>query len=286
MSTVLAVTSQGLVLPSQDGQTPLAHVLTDPGSQSLEAALAEWQDLLDRYGYVVVPFSTATSTAMVRRMHTVRSLLESDRIALVPSPLPPLGLAVLVRQLRQLSRFDFPPGVLGTAVRMLAYYVHAGAMLNTVAKLDHVPVSLKAHAKSWMPGSQFGVLAHPEPQLVKIAPGASLRGPEYATTMVMAKGQLATEWVRELATTWPVQALEEVDVPQESAKWWGTGKLVEFTAAIPDVGTLHQLVSSVRRQRCRWCGVELLGESCAFCSAPLVPPENQVSSGGVVHNSA
>ncbi|WP_228452880.1 chitinase, partial [Streptomyces alkaliterrae] len=41
--------------------------------------------------------------------------------------LPPLGLAVLVRQLRQLSTADLSPGVLAGAVRLLAHYVHAGA---------------------------------------------------------------------------------------------------------------------------------------------------------------
>ena len=133
--------------------------------------------LLEQHGYVVACYPASISAAHEHRLHTVRSLLETDRITLIKSDLPPLGLAVLVRQLRQLSVCDFSPGVIASAARLLSHYIYAGAVLNSVTRLDRIPVGLTAHAKSWMPGSQFAVLANPDPQLVKVGPAAALTGP-------------------------------------------------------------------------------------------------------------
>lgn len=276
MPTAIAVTSAELVLPPPDAHTPTAHVLTPPDRQPLEAALTETSLLLERHSHLVVVYPSSVPTTFVQRLHTVRSILESDRIALLEAGLPPLATGVLARQLRQLAICDFSPGVLASAARLLAHYIHAGALLNSVARLDRVPVSLTAHAKSWVPGSQFGVLANPTPQMVRIGGGGTLAGPEYGTHLTVASGQLASGWVTgTLAPHWRVLGVHEARLPAESPRWWGTGRLVEFAAAIADVSVLYQLVSSVRREECHWCGLELIGDRCAFCSAPVAPPDDR-----------
>ncbi|MFJ6936896.1 hypothetical protein [Streptomyces sp. NPDC101132] len=275
MPTAIAVTSADLVLPAPDRHTPPAVTLRSPEAVDLEGSLAETAALLERHGYLVVVVPGSLPAAFVRRLHTVRAILESDRIALLDIDLPPLGIALLVRQLRQLSICDFSPGVLASAARLLAHYVYAGALLGSVARLDRVPVSLKSHAKSWMPGSQFAVLANPQPRLVRLgAQGAEpLPGPEFGTQLTFARGQLTSEWVAaELAPAWQVQGVLESPLPADSAGWWGTPRLVEFAAAIPDISVLYQLVASVRRADCHWCGLELIGDRCGFCQAPLAPP--------------
>lgn len=279
MPTALAVTSHDHMLPPPDRHTPRAHVFPPPAEQPLDIALAETQRLIDQHGHIVVVHPATLDKAHLHRLHTIRSVLETDRIALLPTRLPPLGTGVLVRQLRQLSLCDFSPGVLGAAARLLAHYVYAGALLNSVSKLDHVPVTLTAHAKSWLPKAQFAVLAAPTPQLVRIDNGggatgsaggeAGLAGPQFPTQLTVAHGNLTSEWVSgTLARQWNVRGLQEAHLPGESARWWGTGKLIEFAAAIPDVSVLYQLVSSVRRDECHWCGLELIGDRCAFCAAP------------------
>ncbi|MFD8230474.1 hypothetical protein ACFV20_01040 [Streptomyces sp. NPDC059696] len=271
MPTAIAVTGADMALPPQDDRTLPAVVLRDVDRRPLEQALAEMQALVDHHGHVIVVCSPAAPTAVQRRLHTLRSLMESDRIALFRPDLPPLGLAVLARQLRQLASCDISPGVLASAGRLLVHYIHSGALLNSVARLDRVPVGLKSHAKSWVPGSQFGVLAHPEPQLVKITPEATLPGPEFGTWMLIAKGQLQSDWVTgTLAPSWKVQGLRETPLPAESPGWWGTGKLIEFCSYLPDLSVLYQLVTSVRRSRCHWCGIDVIGDRCVFCSA--TPP--------------
>ncbi|MDT3397017.1 hypothetical protein RKE29_10230 [Streptomyces sp. B1866] len=278
MPTAIAVTSRELVLPPPDGQTPPAVVFQGPDGQSLDAALAETAALLDQQGYLVVLYPAASPAPLVQRLHTVRSVLESDRIALLPMELPPLAVAVLARQMRQLSVSDFSPGVLACSARLLAHYIHAGALLGSVARLDRVPVGLTSHVKSWVPGAQFGVLAHPTPQIVKADGETRLPGPGYATHLVVARGHThgqpggrggQGDWVTALARDWRVRGVQEAALPAESARWWGTGKLTEFAAAIPDLSMLYQLVASVRREECRWCGFELIGDRCAFCSAPV-----------------
>lgn len=288
MPTAIAVTSADMALPPQDERTLPAVVLRDVDRRPLEQALADMQTLVEHHGHVIVVCSQAAPIAVQRRLYTLRSLMESDRIALFQPDLPPLGLAVLARQLRQLASCDISPGVLASAGRLLVHYIHAGALLNSVARLDRVPVGLKTHAKSWVPGSQFGVLAHPEPQLVRITPEAALPGPEFGTWMLVAKGQLQSDWVTgTLAPSWKVQGLRETPLPAESPGWWGTGKLIEFCSYLPDLSVLYQLVTSVRRTRCHWCGIDVIGDRCVFCSAtPPVhdqprqsPHENQTPVG-------
>lgn len=287
MPTAIAVTSADLVLPPTDQQTPTAALLQAPDDQPLEAALVDMNVMLERYGYVVVVYPASIPTAHERRLHTIRSMLETDRLALLKLELPPLGISVLVRQLRQLSICDFSPGVVASAARLLSHYIYAGALLNSVTKLDRVPVSLKSHAKSWMPGTQFGVLASPNPQLIKIGDGEGLNGPEFATQLLVGKGNLVSDWVTgTLAPAWQVSAVQETGLPADSPRWWGTAKMIEFAAFLPDISVLYQLVASVRREKCHWCGIELIGDRCGFCSAPLVPPENQSHAVGVLNQGS
>ncbi|MBB5124385.1 hypothetical protein FHS32_001113 [Streptomyces albaduncus] len=271
MPTAIAVTSADMALPAQDERTLPAVVLRDLHTRPLEQALTELQLIVEQHGHVIVVCSQATPVAARRRLHTLRSLLESDRIALFSPDLPPLGLAVLARQLRQLASCDLSPGVLASAGRLLIHYIHSGALLGSVARLDRVPVNLKQHAKSWLPGSQFAVLAHPQPQLVRLGPETVLDGPEFGTRMLVAKGQLQSDWVTaSLAPSWKVQGLRETPLPAESPRWWGTGKLIEFCTYLPDLSVLYQLVTSVRRGTCHWCGIDVIGDRCVFCSA--TPP--------------
>lgn len=276
MPTAIAVTSTDLVLPPTDRQTPTAALIRAPGDQPLESALADMNVMLERHGYVVALYPASIPVAHEQRLHTIRSVLETDRLALLKLDLPPLGVAVLVRQLRQLSICDFSAGVVASAARLLSHYIYAGALLNSVTKLDRVPVSLKTHAKSWMPGAQFGVLASPTPELIKVGHGATLAGPEFATRLVVAKGQLTSDWVTEtLAPAWQVQGVQEMELTDYSPRWWGTAKMIEFAAFLPDISVLYQLVASVRREQCHWCGIELIGDRCGFCSAPLAPPDSR-----------
>jgi hypothetical protein len=272
VATAIAVTSADLVLPPTDPGTPHAAVLPAPGTQSLDASVADMQQLLARYGHVVVVCPTSAPAAVERRVHAVRSLLESDRIALVRTDLPPLGAAVLVRQLRQLAGCEFSAGVLASAARLLAHYIYAGAVLGSVSRLDRVPVSLGSHLKSWLPGAHFAVLAGPTPQITRVGNGETpLAGPEFTTELLLARGQLQTDWpTTTLVPRWRIQgAALETPLPETSPGWWGTGKLVEFAAYLPDLSVLYQLVSSVRRETCHWCAMDLIGDRCGFCGSPL-----------------
>ncbi|MFE7095229.1 hypothetical protein [Streptomyces erythrochromogenes] len=298
MPTAIAVTSDDLVLPAPDRHTPGAALLHPPEQHDLESALAGTSALLERHGHLVALVPPWLPRSTVQRLHTVRAILETDRIALLDIDLPPLGTALLARQLRQLSVCDFSPGIIASAARLLSHYIYAGALLGSVAKLDRVrvPVGLGAHARSWSPSAQFAVLAHPTPHLAKLgssgtgrtgrggshgashaahgaAPAALPAGPDFATHLTFARGQLASDWVAaELGPAWQVQGVMENPLPAASPAWWGTPKLVEFAAGIPDLSVLYQLVASVRREQCRWCGLELIGDRCGFCAAPLTAP--------------
>ncbi|MFF4404068.1 hypothetical protein [Streptomyces sp. NPDC001404] len=280
MPIAIAVTSSDLVLPAPDGPAPTAAVLQPPQAQPLEAAVAEAGALLEQCGHLVVPYPDSLDPAHVRRLHAVRALLESDRVALLPVALPPLAVAVLARQLRQLSASDLSPGVLASAVRLLAHYIHTGAELagtGGIARLDRMDVGLGSHLAALLPGTRFGVLVHPVPALLRTGGAAgraaALEGPGFATSLTVARSRPCREgdWVTgTLAPAWKVRGVQEIQpLPAESRRWWGTQRAVEFAAAIPDPSVLYQLVSSVRREECHWCGRELIGDRCGFCNAPL-----------------
>ncbi|MFF4171257.1 hypothetical protein [Streptomyces sp. NPDC001744] len=278
MPTAIAVTSADLVLPPVDPGTPRAAVLPPPEGRPLDASVADMRQLLARYGHVVVVCPTSAPVAVARRLHAVRALLESDRIALVRTDLPPLGAAVLVRQLCRLAGCDFTPGVLASAARLLAHYIYAGAVLGSVSRLDRVPVGLGSHLKSWLPGAHFAVLAGPTPQIVRVGDREeSLAGPEFTTELLLARGRLQTDWpATTLVPRWRIPGpVQETPLPASSPAWWGTGRLVEFAAHLPDLSVLHQLVSSVRRDTCHWCGMDLIGDRCGFCAAPLTVPDQE-----------
>lgn len=280
MPTAIAVTSSDLVLPPLDRQTPPAAVQPQP---TLEQSLNALHALIEQHGYVIAVHSATGDDPAVQRLRTVRSVLESDRVALLGVDLPPLGLALLAQQLRQLSVCDVSPGVLASSARLLAHYIYAGALLGSVARLDHVPVPLATHAKSWVPGAQFAVLAHPRPQLARVGQ-EELPGPEFGTWMVVAAGQPPSDWVTaSLAPAWHVQGVATVPLPAQSTRWWGTSRLAEFAAGLHDVSVLYQLVSSVRREMCHWCGLELIGDRCGFCAAPLSAPPEQRQPPAAVH---
>ncbi|MEO3754292.1 hypothetical protein [Streptomyces sp. B6B3] len=278
MPIAIAVTSADLVLPPTDQSTPGAHVLTPPEQQEFADTLSEIGTLVERHGHLIVLYPATTPRSHVQRLHAVRAMLESDRIALLPSALPPLGTAVLVRQLRQLSVCDFSAGVLGASARLLAHYIYAGALLGSANRLDRLPVALPQPAPNGArpPAGQCAVLAGPTPQLVQADGEGALAGPQFSTALTYAPGSLGSEWVSgRLARQWQVQAIHPVPLPQASTAWWGTPKVVEFAAAIPDVSLLYQMVSSVRQEACHWCGLTLIGDRCAFCSAPVAQQERR-----------
>ncbi|MFI0909912.1 hypothetical protein [Streptomyces abikoensis] len=283
MPIAIAVTSSDLVLPPPGGPVPEAAVLRPPEEQPLETAVTQAALLLDQCGHLVVLYPNSLPTAYVRRLHTVRSVLESDRVALLPVPLPPLAVGVLARQLRQLSVSDLSPGVLASAARLLTHYIYAGAQLSSVARCDRVDVSIGAHVGSLVPGTRFGVLVNPARRLLRTGPGETPDGPGFATRLTVARSRPRTgeDWVTDtLAPGWRVQGVQEIlPLPADSRRWWGTPRAVEFAAAIPDPSVLYQLVTSVRREECHWCGLELIGDRCGFCSAPV--PRADAATGGV-----
>ncbi|MEU6851508.1 hypothetical protein ABZ901_16475 [Actinacidiphila alni] len=245
-------------------------VTSDDSAVPLEEQVTRTSAALDAYGHIVALAPADPTDPARRRIHTVRSALEADRIAIVPSALPPLAVTLLAEQLRQLAGTDLGPGVLAGAARLLTYYLHSGALLGSVAKLDRVPVGVGTHVKSLVPGRHFAVVAHPEPYLGEAAPDSVPPGPGYQTQLAIAGKGVDPGWITgPLAAAWRSQHLREVPLPTDSARWWGTGKLVEFTAYIADVGMLYQLVTSVRRDTCTWCGLEVIGDQCLFCATRL-----------------
>jgi hypothetical protein len=258
------------VIPA-DGDRPL----------KLDEQLAQVLIALDRYSHVVVLVPAGLPAAAKRRLHTLRAILETDRVALAETALPPLATALLGEQLRTLTATDLGPGVIAGASRLLPYYLHTGAVLTSVARLDRVRVEMKHHLRSWVRGRQFVVVANPEPRLDQISPDTRLPGPNFVTHLAFAAHGMPHDWVTgDLVRQWRPQHVHETTIPAASAQWWGSPRLVEFVAHIPDPGVLYRLVTSVRRETCAWCGLEAIGDQCLFCSARVESRVPELSAAG------
>ena len=183
--------------------------------------------LIEQHGYVIAFYPASVSTDVTRRLHAVRSVLESDRIALLGVDLPPLGLALLAQQLRQLSVCDFSPGVLASSARLLAHYIYAGALLGSVAKLDRVPVSPEVARQvlgAGRPVRRTGQSAAPAGPAR--AHGEKLAGPGVRHADARrARGSCPSDWVTAtLAPAWRVQGVATVPLPAESRALVGHGE--------------------------------------------------------------
>lgn len=256
-------------------------VTADDLALPLEEQVLRTSAALDAHGHIVALAPAEATDPARRRMHTVRSALEADRIAIVPIALPPLARTLLAEQVRQLTGTDLGPGVLAGAARLLTYYLHSGALLGSVAKLDRVPVGVGTHVRSLVPGRHFAVLAHPQPYLAEADADKVPPGPGYQTQLAVAGKGLDAGWITgPLAAAWRTNHVRELPQAPDAVRWWGTSRLVEFTAYIADIGMLYQLVTSVRRDTCTWCGLEVIGDQCLFCGTRLGDRTNAPARSG------
>jgi hypothetical protein len=210
------------------------------------------------------------SAEALQRLEMARALLDTARVAIHVTGLPPLAATALAGLASSLGPRLPSAGLLASALPGLSDQLHQITWLGSVTGLKHPAPSLGQHVASLTPGSAFGVSSHPEPAVHKIAAGE----PSVPLPRVIRPSRLAISprngderWitgpVNEALGNLPVLRVEATPQGQE---YWGTSKVVEAVVvpADPD-GLAQELLQTADAWACRWCSELIARSPCPLC---------------------
>lgn len=229
---------------------------------------------------------------ILTHLHVARSGLDTTRLVIHRTALPPLAAGVFALTVAELARRGVPDGPLVSHLPALERHVVGAAWLGSVARLREPAPGLGQHARSYLPGTAFGAVVDDRPRVVALRRHESavlqLPSPRIAGgwRVTIAEGEDAdTELVRRTVTQFgPDTPTERADLTAISIGWWGTAKLVELALVPADHDALATaLTQGVDPTRCPWCDELVAADPCPFCgvrAGAAAPTLDEVTSGG------
>ncbi len=204
------------------------------------------------------------------RVQMAQSILDTGRVAVHRTVLPPLAATVLASMASAVGPHVPGAGVLASLLGALEAELHVFTWLGSVSGLATPAPTIAQHMASLTPGTAFGVSSWPQPSVHKLRRGAaSVPVPELyrPSRLVLAPRDGDESWV-----TGPINAalgslpLVRVEPTPQGPKWWGTGKLVESVAYPVDVPDLTaDLMAALEPWVCRWCRELIARAPCPLC---------------------
>jgi hypothetical protein len=268
------VLSCDLPVVRRDGASPSRLLTVPPGDDDPYSAVAAALVPTVREGAAVLAVLPAWDDDRGSDLHlqAVRSALDTTRVAVHRTTLPPLAAAWLVDLLAQLAA---DRRLLATdLVRALAELEAAcagAAWLGSVTKLQHPAPTLAMHARSWVRGAGFAAVVDRDPKVVPLRRGDDvmpLPAPPAAgweIAVAIGDGDLARV-ERSLASHDNGAVTCKVPVGDVSRRWWGTDKLIELAFRPKVADTLaDRLVTTRPATRCPWCDQHVDTAVCPFC---------------------
>lgn len=271
--TVLHIFAAGI--PLLDGpvdrqvQTPDRSVEDPYGS--VAATLAP---LVHAGATVLAVVPTWTPADVELHVRAVRSALDTTRILLHRTELPPLAAASLVQLLAVLGADPrLTPADVARIVASLERRTVGAAWLGSVAKLRRPAPSLSMHARSWIRSSAFAAVlggAGREDRVVRLTRSSSFPLPErdadgWHVSVAAGDGDLAVVRAA-LDAAAPGAATSTTELDPISVEWWGTDRLVEVALRPADVDALvEDLIATRPTERCSWCEEPIADAACPFC---------------------
>jgi hypothetical protein len=253
-----------------EGQRPALPV---PGPPDRE-------DLRDLFETIAAPLRSGEAVIVVvgdwlppetlSRVRTIHSLLETDRVAIHVTHLPPLAASVLAALAAALAPLARSAGALAGALEAIGDQLVVLAWAGSVAGLRHPEVSLLHHARSALPWSSFGVGVQPESFVQTLGRGsyeAPLEPPPTPIELLIAPTESAElEWiVHAVAPALGGAPVREVPGTLHGPEWWGTSRLVEAVGVptspewVAEAALPHELFP------CSWCREPIAVSPCPFC---------------------
>jgi hypothetical protein len=252
------------------GQPPAVPIPGPPGREDM-------RDLFDaigapvRYGSaVIVIVGDWLPPETLERVRTIRSLLQTGRVAIHVTDLPPLAASVLAALTAALAPLAVSAGALAGAIDLIADELLVLAWTGSVAGLRHPGVSLLDHARSALPWSSFGVGLQPESFVQPVSAPAEdlpLAPLEHPIELLVAPEEDADlSWIVDVVAP----ALGDVGIRQipatlHGSRWWGTTRLAEVVGVPTSIDWLAEATLPRSVSPCAWCGEPIAAAPCPFC---------------------
>ena len=256
----------------------------DPPGQDQVAVLVEAVSSgLQAAGSVVAIAPEWIGRDARERLAMVRSMLDTHRLAIHATALPPLAATALASLASAAAPHVPSTGVLASLLPELEQRVYWFTWLGSVTGLSTPAPSFAQHVASLTPGSAFGVSSYPEPIVSRLhregptVPLPELRGPH---RLVVAPAGGDPGWVLDGVNP-ALGGLEvrQVEATPRGAEWWGTGKLVEAVAIPLDAERLaRELTAGLDPWVCRWCRELVARSPCPLCGHRGRPAHRRASA--------
>jgi hypothetical protein len=259
------------------GQPPAMPIPGPPGREDL-------RDLFDAIGGPIR--GGATEIVIVgdwlppetlERVHTIRSLLQTDRVAIHITDLPPLAASVLAALTAALAPLAVSAGALAGAIDHIADELLVLAWAGSVAGLRHPGVSLLDHARSALPWSSFAVGLQPDsfvmptsvdPEALPLAP---MEQP--IELLVAPEADADLDWIVDVvAPALGGVGIRQIPPTLHGAEWWGTTRLAEMVGVPTSIEALAAATLPTSVSPCQWCGEPIAAPLCPFCGDAASEP--------------
>jgi hypothetical protein len=243
----------------------------DPPSQEQIGVLVEAVTSgLQAAGSVVAIAPGWIGREPVERLAMVRSMLDTHRLAIHVTSLPPLAATALASLASAAAAHVPSTGVLASLLPDLEPRLHAFTWLGSVTGLSTPAPKFAQHLASLTPGSAFGVSFWPEPAVMRLhGDGPTVPVPELAGPhrLIVAARSGDADWVmRSVNPALGNLEVRSVEPTPAGPDWWGTAKLVESVAIPLDVRRLAAgLVAGLDPWECRWCRELVARSPCPLC---------------------
>jgi hypothetical protein len=244
--------------------------LEPPGQEQVAVLVEAVKSGLDEGGSVIAIVPEWIGAEASARIAMVRSMLDTHRLALYETALPPLAATALASLASACAPFAPSAGVLASLLPELEAELHVFTWLGSVTGLSTPTPSFGQHLASLSPGSAFAVSSWPEPAVHRLkGDGTEIPVPQLTrpSRLVVAPHADHTDWIEHHVN--PALGdleIRRVEPTPRGAEWWGTGKLVEAVAYPLDVRALvGQLVAALDPWTCRWCRELVARSPCPLC---------------------
>jgi hypothetical protein len=244
--------------------------LEPPGQEQVPVLVEAVKSGLDEGGSVVAIAPEWIGAEAIARVAMVRSMLDTHRLALYETALPPLAATVLASLASACAPYAPSTGVLASLLPELEAELHVFTWLASVTGLSTPAPSFGQHVASLTPGSAFAVSSWPEPAVHRLKgdrtaiPVPQLTRP---SRLVVAPRTDHVDWITD--TINPALGnleIRRVEPTPGGPDWWGTAKLVEAVAHPLDVQALvGELVAALDPWTCRWCRELVARSPCPLC---------------------
>lgn len=213
------------------------------------------------------------------RLQMALNLVDSTRVALHQTPLPPLAATVLASLASGVGPHLPSPGVLASVLPELEAKLQVVTWLGSVGGLTTPAPSVAQHLASMSPGSSFAVSSYPELAVHRLSGGGTGGAPlppvERQSRLAVSDHGGDMKFMGAVAGALGVE-VRQVEPTPAGPKWWGTGKLVEAVLYPSDVRRLAvELLAGRDVWPCRWCSQQVSRSPCPMCGHRGGPPRRR-----------